>query len=106
MATYSSIKFDFARAKQEAARLESVADEMKRIANSEMEDTFSQLSSGWKGDSASLYLSKGSKVKHDILNTANDLYAVAESIRRTAQKIYNAEMEAKRIAEERARKSK
>lgn len=106
MATYSSIRFDFSKAKQEAARLESAADEMKKLANSSLESTLNNLSAGWKGESASLYMKKGVSVKEDLLKTANDLYAVANSIRKTAQRIYNAEMEAKRLAEEIARKSK
>ncbi|MDD6729102.1 MAG: WXG100 family type VII secretion target [Eubacteriales bacterium] len=106
MATYSSIKFDFAKAKQEAARLENAADELKKIANSSMDSALGTLSSGWKGESADLYMKKGAGVKEDLISTANDLYAVANSIRKTAQRIYNAEMEAKRLAEEIARKSK
>lgn len=104
MATYSSIRFDFTQAKAEASRLESIADEMKRLANSNMENSLDCLSTGWQGESATLYLKKGNNVKKDILAVANDLYAVANSIRTVARKIYNAEMEAKRLAEEIARK--
>lgn len=106
MATYASIRFDFAKAKQEAARLESTADELKRLANNSMDSTLNTLSSSWKGESANLYMKKGESVKRDLLTTANDLYAVANSIRKTAQRIYNAEMEAKRLAEEAAKKHK
>lgn len=104
MATYSSINFDFAQAKAEASRLESIADEMKRLANSNMENIFDCLSTGWQGEAARLYINKGNNVKKDILAVANDLYAVANSIRTVARKIYNAEMEAKRLADEIARK--
>lgn len=104
MVTYSSIQFDFAQAKAEASRLESIAAEMKRLANSNMESSLDSLSTGWQGNSAKLYLKKGNNVKNDILAVANDLNAVANSIRTVARKIYNAEMEAKRLADEIARR--
>ena len=104
MATYSSIHFNFTQAKSEASRLEAIADEMRRLANSNMQSSLNYLSTGWQGESAKLYLNKGKNVKNDILAVANDLYAVANSIRTAAKKIYDAEMEAKRLAEEIARR--
>ncbi len=104
MASYSTIKFNFVQAKQQAQRLEAIAGEMRNTANNNFENAVSQLAGGWKGESASLYLRKAENVRNDILRTAKDLEAVAASIRKVAQKVYNAEMEAKRLAEEIARK--
>lgn len=104
MATYSSISFDFTQAKAEANRLESIANDMKRLANFNMQSSLNYLSTGWQGESAKLYLNKGNNVKNDILAVANDLYAVANSVRTVAKKVYDAEMEAKRLAEEIARR--
>jgi uncharacterized protein YukE len=104
MASYSTINFNFSQAKVQAQRLEAIAYEMKRTANLNFDQALSGLSIGWKGESATQYIRKAQHVRNDILNTAHDLEAVAASIRRVAQKIYNAEMEAKRIAEEIARK--
>lgn len=104
MATYSSISFDFVQAKAEASRLEAIADDLKRLAESNMQSSLNYLSTGWQGESATQYIRKGNNVKNDILAVANDLYAVANSIRAVAKKIYDAEMEAKRLAEEIARR--
>lgn len=104
MATYASIRFDFEKSKREAAKLEEAAAQLKKLANNTMDSSLNQLASGWKGESAAAYIGKARIVEKNILTTANDLFAVAASIRKTAQKIYNAEMEAKRLAEEKARK--
>ena len=104
MASYSTIKFNFVQAKLQAQRLENIASEMRNMANQNFESAISQLSGGWKGESATLYIRKAENVRNDILKTARDLDAVAGSIRKVAQKVYNAEMEAKRLAEEIARK--
>ena len=104
MASYTTIKFNFSQAKLQAQKLEAIAAEMRRTANQNFESAVSQLAGGWKGESASLYLRKAEIVRNDILKTARDLEAVAGSIRKVAQKVYNAEMEAKRLADEIARK--
>ncbi|MBQ7203375.1 MAG: hypothetical protein IJS03_05075 [Eubacterium sp.] len=104
MASYSTIRFNFAQAKQQAQRLETIAYEMKRTANQNFDRALSQLSGSWKGESATLYIKKAQIVRNEIIKNANDLEAVARSIRKVAQRVYNAEMEAKRLAEEIARK--
>ncbi len=105
MASYATIRFNFAQAKQQAQRLENIAQEMRNTANQNFEQALSELSAGWSGECATQYIRKAQKVKEDILTTAKDLDAVAASIRKVAQRIYNAEMEAKRLAEEIARKA-
>ena len=104
MASYSTIRFNFAQAKQQAQKLEAIAQEMRSAANKNFDQAIAELQNGWKGESANEYIRKAQSVKSDVLTTARDLEAVAASIRKVAQKIYNAEMEAKRLAEEIARK--
>ncbi|MBR2100964.1 MAG: hypothetical protein IJ927_06620 [Eubacterium sp.] len=104
MPSYSTIRFNFAQAKQQALRLETMAQEMRKTANSNFDQAIAELQSGWKGESAEQYIRKAQNVRNDILKTANDLDAVAINIRKVAQRIYNAEMEAKRLAEEISRK--
>jgi hypothetical protein len=47
-------------------------------------------------------LQKYSELKRQILDSADELNSIADDIRRTAQIVYNAEMEALRIAQTRS----
>lgn len=98
----NNIEFDFQKAIKQAEQLEDISSELKKLSNNKFENTLSRLSSNWKGDSANAYLKKGKKLQTNIGNTAKDLNTVANNIRNIAKTIYNAEMAAKRVAEERA----
>lgn len=100
--SYASIKIDFAAANAQAQRLEEVAEEIRRMANDRMKNTMAQMSANWKGDSAAAYFAKAEKLQSDILKTAGNLESIARSIRSTARRIYDAEREALRLAEQRS----
>lgn len=97
----NTIKLNFNRAKQQADRLEEIGNEIKRMANRDYEDTLNGISVAWKGENANAYLSKARVLQNNIAGTGDDLIAVANEIRRKAQRVYNAEMEALKIAEQR-----
>lgn len=101
MASKSEIQFNFQQALKRAEELEEIAEELKRLADRELEDSFDSLSAAWKGEAASAYLRKGSRLKEKILRSAKDLKSTAAVIRRTAKRIYDAEMYAYRLAKER-----
>lgn len=104
MANEISIKVDFIKAKRQAEEFEKIADQLRAIANGEIDGAMSGVSSGWKGDSADLFLKKGNKLKEDVIKTANQLDAAARTLRQNAQSIYNAEMRALEIAKKREAK--
>ncbi len=97
----NTIRLNFNRAKQQADRLEEIGNEIKRMASRDYEDTLNGISTAWKGENANAYLAKARVLQGNINSTGNDLIAVANEIRRKAQRVYNAEMEALRIAEQR-----
>ncbi len=99
-----SIEFDFAQACRQASELEEIAGEIRTLANQKMSNSMQQLSANWKGDSASAFLKKNDLLRDDIADTAETLYSIAASIRTVARRIYEAEMAAKRLAEEIASK--
>ena len=102
MATRKEIEFDFQRAKEQAEKIDKIADRLRRISQNDFGNSLQNLSAGWKGESASLYLQKGSALQEKIEATANALYGVAEDIRTIARRIYEAEMAALEIAQERS----
>lgn len=99
------IKIDFIKARKQAEDLERIADQLRRVADRDIDDAMSGVSSGWKGDSADLFLKKGNKLRSDVMKTANQLDTAARTLRQTAQSIYNAEMRALEIAKQREAKS-
>ena len=101
MATRASIEIDFQRAKVQAAKLERIASQMNTLANQTLGGTLQNLSVGWKGENANLYIAKGNKLQEKINVTAGDLRGVASDIRKVAERIYRAEMEALSLAESR-----
>lgn len=95
----ANIEMDFQNAQAQAKKLESAADNMKRLANQQMADTIREMASCWKGETATAYFQKAEKVRQDIADSAKALYAAANSIRTQARRIYDAEMQAIALAQ-------
>lgn len=101
MKSLFAIEFDFRQAIKRAEELEEIAEDMKRLANNELEGTMQSLSSAWKGEAASAYLTKGTRLQEKVLKSSRDLKKTATTIRNVARRTYNAEKAAYRIAMER-----
>ena len=101
MTNEAIIQFNYTRAINQARKLEQLADELKSLANSNLESTLSNLSSNWKGESAEAFIAKAQKAKDDMLKNANQLYNTASVVRNSAKNIRDAELHALSIAEER-----
>ncbi len=98
MATRETIEFNFRKALGQADKIDTIANNLSKISTSEFGGTLQNLSANWKGENASLYLSKGSSLQGKISGTANELHAVASDIRTIAKRLYDAEMAALSIA--------
>lgn len=101
MATREQIEFDFKRALNQAGQIDTIANNLSRLSRSEFQNTLQNLSVQWKGDNASLYLSKGSRLQGEMDKTAGALHSIAEDIRTIAKRLYEAEMAALAIAMDR-----
>lgn len=101
MKSLLSIEFDFRQAIKRAEELEEIAAEMKKLADEDLETSLQSLSIAWKGEAASAYLVKGTRLKDKILKSSKDLKKTATTIRSIAKRTYDAEMTAYRIAMER-----
>lgn len=102
----ASIEFDFRKAKQQAGKLDDAAEQIRRIANNNFQDTLQSISVSWTGENSRQYLNKGVALKNQMIQTARKLNGIASEIRTAAQRIYSAEMAALRIAEEREFRSR
>lgn len=101
MASRHQIQMDFTRATQKANELDGIADNLSRLADTDLQNTLDGLNNDWKGDNAGEYIKKGFALKEDMDKTVKDIRETAGTIRTVAKNIYDAEMEALRIAEER-----
>lgn len=53
------IQFDFQKAYQQQLELDSIAAELKQLAERDMTEVLNQLQSAWSGENADVYLAKG-----------------------------------------------
>lgn len=101
MKSETQINYDFQQAIRKARELENVATGLRSLANSNLTDALQNLSCAWQGEAADAYLRKGALLKERIVENAKKIDSTAKTIRNVAQRTYNAEMEAFRIAKER-----
>lgn len=101
MASRYQIQMDFSRANQKASDLDNIANDLSRLSGTDLQNTLNSLSNDWKGDNATLYIQKGFSLKENLDETVKSIRNTASTIRSIAKNIYDAEMEALRIAEER-----
>lgn len=101
MSSRSEIRFNFKQALAQADRLDDAADKLDRLSRNTMEQSMETLASAWKGENATAFLRKENILKGDIKTTASGIHEIADDIRRIARRVYEAEMEALRIARSR-----
>lgn len=101
MAGKASIEFNFRKAVSQAERLDQAADQLNRLSNNQFGNIMQGLAANWRGENASLYLDKGGRLQRQMDGTAKELHHIASDIRRIAKRLYDAEMEALRIAQKR-----
>ncbi|HJD21099.1 MAG TPA: WXG100 family type VII secretion target [Candidatus Gemmiger faecigallinarum] len=99
--TRHTIEMNFRQASAQASRLDEQAEAVRAIAERQLPDTMQQLSGDWSGTAAGQYLAKCEQLRQKLLNNARQLEQTADTIRRAARRLYNAEMAALRLAEER-----
>lgn len=99
MAGEGSIQLNYEQAIAQARKLEALAEELRTIANTNLNNTISDLSANWNGESASAFIAKAEKTKEDILANVRELNKTASVIRESAENIRKAEEIAKKMAE-------
>lgn len=93
------IQFDYYGALRQAGRVEEAADDIIRLADSQIESIIEELSAYWQGASAELYFSKCRELQSALRNTSRDLNTVADNIRTRSVRMRDAELMAQQIAQ-------
>lgn len=94
MASASMIQFEYERAIRQAERLEQLAQSIQSGVATDLEATMDELQIGWRGETATEYITKGFELKNKIERVSNDLVKAADTIRRVAKRIRDAELAA------------
>ena len=94
------INMDFQKSKIQAAKLEDAASSIRRESG-RFTNCRNDVAAAWTGDNASRFTNKMGMVSEDLEAIARNLEKTAAAIRKNAKTIYDAEMEAKRIAAQR-----
>ena len=92
MKTKQQISMDYQRVLSLTSELDRLADELSKEIGEKTDENLGLLRSGWDGDNASEF---------SLKKTADAIKKISAGIRSNAQMVYNAEMEAIRIALER-----
>ncbi|MBE6984369.1 MAG: hypothetical protein E7434_01920 [Ruminococcaceae bacterium] len=93
------IQFDYYGAMRQAGRVEEAAEDILRLADSQIEMIIEELSVYWQGASADLYFSKCRELQSALRNTSRDLDTVAGNIRARSARMREAELMAQQIAQ-------
>ncbi|MDE6434729.1 MAG: WXG100 family type VII secretion target [Lachnospiraceae bacterium] len=104
MANEFTIAFNYEKAIKQADELLDISKDIRKIANDKMESSIQTIDKNWDGDSSKKFVNKSRQLKNKVVDSADDIQAVAGSIKEIAKRIYDAEMEAVRIAKEREAK--
>lgn len=102
MRSRSEIIMDYNRVMGLADQLDSLAGKLKQEVDGTVRGTFDSLRAAWQGENSELFMSRSYDFISNAASSADSLQSFAYSIRSNAQRVYNAEMEALRIAEERS----
>lgn len=102
MRSRSEIIMDYNRVMGLADQLDSLVGKLKQEMDGTVRGTLDSLRSAWQGENSELFMSRSYDFISNAASSADSLQSFAYSIRSNAQRVYNAEMEALRIAEERS----
>lgn len=102
MRSRSEIIMDYNRVMGLADQLDSLAGKLKQEVDGTVRGTLDSLRVAWQGENSELFMSRSYDFISNAASSADSLQSFAYSIRSNAQRVYNAEMEALRIAEERS----
>lgn len=94
------IELDYTKAMTQSQKLEGLALDLEK-ACSDLDDAMARLESGWQGEEAAAYRSKGSLLSEKISVNARNLRETAEAVKDIARKIHETELENLRLAEQR-----
>ena len=102
--TEYEITFNYQKAMNQAAELKAIASSLKKVGETQLAECLGKISKNWLGSNSEDFVAKGKKMETKIEKSSKSITLTAGAIETMAKNIYNAEMEALRIARERENK--
>lgn len=90
--TLVAIRLNYQYTIMQAKRLEEAAERMRKIASHDINESIDSIRASWTGDNANAFIMKEEQLRVKVEKTANSMMNTAQTIRRIAQNIYEAEM--------------
>ena len=97
MATIAEINFNYNRAMSQVAELNSIANNLKKVGNTQINDCMKEVSANWESDNSKNYVAKGNKLKEKVDKSASNITRIAQTLSTMAENIKNAEMQSVEI---------
>lgn len=98
MKSRTMITMNYRKTLRQADQLETLAGQLEKEGTVHLEEALQVVRTNWKGENSAAYLAKGQSLQGKIETSAADLRRTAQTIRRMAKTIYDAEMTAWEIA--------
>ena len=91
------INIDFNKARQQADRLEALANELDNLTQNDYVSAMEQVRSGWKGEASDQFLAKGGVLENDLRGTVENMRKVVANIRDMVTKVERAQQLAQAV---------
>ncbi len=95
------ISMDYQRVLSMTNELDELASTLRKETKQNGANTLRTLGAGWSGENAQQFISKANSFLDKTEETASYLNSMASQIRANARRVYLAELEALRIAQQR-----
>lgn len=101
MKSMMMITMDYHRALAQANALDRTADRLQRIGQNKLESSKSMMALSWKGENGDMARMKVDSLQKKVMVSSRNLKTTAETIRKVAKNIYEAERRTWEIAQNR-----
>lgn len=95
------IQLNYRKTLQQASALEELADKIDGLKRGTIDESMGSIASSWKGDTADKYNKKGNRLGELVKYHSGELRRTANTLRRTAENTYRAELWVLELAEKR-----
>ena len=86
-----TLDFDYNQAIRQASQIDTIAGEMRTIANRRLTDAISSIDTSWDGDTSVIFLRHCTDTKTRILSKATELESLAQRVRDVARVVRETE---------------
>lgn len=95
------INMNYQRALRQAEKLDALAEQIKRVGTTQLNQIKAAEAAGWKGENEAAMRYKIDQLQEKVKATSKSLKDIASTIRTVATNTFNAEMRAWEIAHRR-----